>query len=464
MSIQAKRKSKCGRCGEMIEPGDLVSSWEDPRDGHRDWAHATCKGKNRLEPDEEGEDDFFIPGMKGARGGGGNGSTEIPQLVVEKARQELEGFVNEKVEDLVHRNGKAIEACDQRLRIKVHEELIATGARIEKGLRELAESAREQRIVIETKPGSTPSQEELPKDVYHEAFPEVLKLAGMGLDTLLWGPAGCGKTHMVYQVSVVLPNSTGQDHGRGTGKGRPFGFVNGSEGITERHFTGTSLPNLHTGKDCFVSTPFVRCFEEGGVFLVDEGDAMDPNVWVCLNSAMSNGILSLPMRSENPVARRHADFVLIVGANTVGTGADQAYTARVKLDLSTLDRFAGCMIPVDYSPTIERALCPEERLLKLLWGWRDNIAKAGISRILSTRFVARAYRFYKSGENALQIANRLTQMAGWTEDEASAVVGANLAKRLYHALEPHPEPGKIKDGLIIKKGRPPEPEGDEVPF
>jgi hypothetical protein len=287
-------------------------------------------------------------------------------------------------------------------------------------MRKLADTVRKVELVVKVDETEIP----LPAELRHESFAPVYRLAAMGLDVFLHGPAGVGKTHMCRQIAAALPRTGG-------GVGRRFGFITGSPGVTERHFTGTATPNITTGTSVFNSTEFIECYEKGGVFLIDEGDAMDPTVWVSLNAALANGRLSLPLRSEKPEAERHADFVLIVSANTTGTGGDRAYTARYKLDASTIDRFAGCCVPMGYSPTIERALCPDQKLYNTLTGWRAAIAAAGLERILSTRFLMRAAKFAAAGETLQGIAQKLTRDAGWGRDEADAVIGRQLAEAVY---------------------------------
>ena len=159
----------------------------------------------------------------------------------------------------------------------------------------------------------------------HEAFEEVLQLAAARKHIFLPGPAGCGKSHMAKQVADAL--------------GLPFGFISCSAGMSESQLLGRRVPNGDHGQFVYEATDFVRCYENGGVFLFDELDAADSNVLLVVNSALANGHMALPNRTENPVAKRHPDFVCIAAANTFGRGADRQYVGRNELDESTLDRF-----------------------------------------------------------------------------------------------------------------------------
>lgn len=440
MAIKAtRRQPECYRCGKPVKVGDMVESIESD-EGSRVFVHSQCKWKTSeipLEPDyEEDEKDSNGYSKKGPPLV--TESIELPMLLIEKARQELSDEVNTAIDKLGEETLHAVDAISVRLTSDLsrqssqrEKELKRQTDKIEERLITLAESIRREKIVIQYGPQEQ-DQIEVKEDVYHEAFKKILYLAAKGFDFFLHGPAGVGKSFLCEQVANNLPSQDGKG---GIKRGRPFWAINCSGGITERHFTGTTTPNLHTGESVFCSTPLVELVEKGGLAFLDEGDALDPNVWVCLNSLMANGYLSLPLRRENPIARRHKDFVLGVAANTTGTGADAEYTARFKLDLSTIDRFAGCMVPVGYSPTIERHICPEPLLLERLWEWRAAIQKAGITRILSTRMIAKAYAFHQDGESLIQIATRMTKDSGWTQDEASAVIGSDMACKIYKVKE-----------------------------
>src|SRR5690606_18485555 len=116
-----------------------------------------------------------------------------------------------------------------------------------------------------------------------------------------------------------------------------FGSVSCTAGMSESALTGRAIPDLTTGKVVFQSTDFVACYESGGVFLLDEIDAADPNVMLVVNSALAIGHMPLPNRTDAPSATRHDDTVIICAANTWGTGADRQYVGRNQLDAAFLD-------------------------------------------------------------------------------------------------------------------------------
>jgi len=246
---------------------------------------------------------------------------------------------------------------------------------------------------------------EVIKDKFHGVFPKVLTLAKARKNIFIYGPTGCGKTHICEQIAKVL--------------GLKFGFVSCTAGMSESALTGRLLPVGAGGKFEYVSSDFVECYENGGVFLLDEMDAADPNVLLIVNSAIANGKISIPNRANKPYATKHKDFILIAAANTVGTGADRMYKGRNALDAATLDRFMIGKVYMDYDSEVESALCPDDALLQTLWRIRTNIRKNRLERSVSTRFLRDAYEMKQVGWSEEDILEALFQ--GWREDEINKV-------------------------------------------
>ena len=184
--------------------------------------------------------------------------------------------------------------------------------------------------------------DEQPETLEHPAFGEVCELIEARENVMLVGPAGTGKTYLAEQSANHF--------------GLRFRATSCSAGMSESVLVGRSLPKGDHGQFEFCGTDFLDCFENGGVFLLDEMDSADPNVLLVINSALANGRVSVPARTEKPFALRHPDFVLIAACNTFGRGADRQYVGRSQLDESTLDRFRIGTIEVDYSETLETKL------------------------------------------------------------------------------------------------------------
>lgn len=243
---------------------------------------------------------------------------------------------------------------------------------------------------------------ELKGVVLPKCFSVIKDLAACRRPILLVGPAGCGKTH----IGRLLADSLELD----------FGSISCSSGMSETHLLGRSTPDFTTGKNKYQGTEFLRIYEGGGVFLIDEIDAADSNLLLVINSAIANGYCNVPNRPDNPHAKKHKDFILVVTANTYGRGATRVYAGRNQLDEATLDRFRMGTIEVDYDVVVEEKLCPDEDLRTYFYEVRSKIVATGLRRIVSTRFLEDAYVMLKSASwDIKQISDIF--FAGWSDDE-----------------------------------------------
>lgn len=257
----------------------------------------------------------------------------------------------------------------------------------------------------------------------HARFVDVLKRVEAGVNVLLVGPAGCGKTYLAEQVASAL--------------GLNFTFNSMSEGVSEAHLLGRMLPDAK-GVWRYQPSPFVCAYRDGGVHLLDEVDASDPNLMVSVNAALANGYLSLPFAQAEPV-KRHRDSVIIAAANTFGNGADRQYVGRNQLDAATVDRFKMGTVEMDYDRDVERAvveatLAPSqegeadrwrrigEELLSWAWATRDAVRVAKLRRFVSTRNIVDAAKLLRVG--LPMPAVKAAYLSGWSDDERVRIGGA----------------------------------------
>lgn len=253
-------------------------------------------------------------------------------------------------------------------------------------------------------PGVGPDAAPRIKRMVSGYFEQARDLAKCRRPIMLVGPAGCGKTYLAGKVAEQLDMD--------------FASISCSAGMSETHLLGRSIPNVTDGTSRFQSTDFLRCYENGGVFLLDEIDAADPNLLVMLNSGLANGYLSVPSRSEAPSAQMSPDFVIFASANTFGRGADRLYVGRAQLDEATIDRFRMGTIQMDYDKNVEATLCPDESLLDVCWQIRTKIESNKLRRLMSTRFIKDAYTMFNDADWSIQqIVNTFFQ--GWSVDEQS---------------------------------------------
>lgn len=238
---------------------------------------------------------------------------------------------------------------------------------------------------------------------HHKALPEILNRIACGFKNFyIVGPTQSGKTTLAADVAKALD--------------RRFASISCSAGMSESQVLGRGIPNLTTGKNEYVSTEYVDIYENGGVFLFDEGDAADSNMLIVLNSGTANGHMTLPNRVEKPRAERHENCVIIVAANTYGTGADRQYVGRNQLDAAFMERFVGAMIEVDYDRDLESSIIGDANICARVWTIRDKVRDLKLRRSVSTLFLKSVTRLVKGAgmtiDNALKACT-----VGWTQDE-----------------------------------------------
>lgn len=416
MILAPKAIARCPRCYNPIVIGAAIEVLGVDTKGVRTWAHAGCKDPVAMARAERKEETngTSVPLVKPVVASNGQSVTlrdaldNAMPVIVRKVKAEVFPELNAEIGTFVTEGRATLETILGKIDAKMD----AAADAIRLSLLEVARQC--QKVIVEVKIGNVTKTNEQ-GEVFNEVFPEVMDLICAGENVFLPGPTGCGKTHLAEQLARYIPNEDGTF-------GRPFGMIAGSGGVTETEIKGTSIPNITTGENVFVSTRFLDIYEHGGVFLIDEADAMDSNVLLAINSAISNGYLAVPKRTEKPLANRHKDFLCVFAANTYGNGADRVYVGRNKLDGATMDRFVS--VPVDYDETVEKSLCPNPDLYAMLMTWRKRIMESRLTRVLSSRFVAFAARWQSKGVEYL--ARKLTKDRGWTVDEMRKVIGNEL--------------------------------------
>ena len=237
----------------------------------------------------------------------------------------------------------------------------------------------------------------------HELFEKILKYVTIGEEIFLPGPTGCGKTHICQQIADALK--------------KEFRFMSCSGGMSEGHLLGRLLPIGKTGSFKYVVSEFVKAYENGGLFLLDEMDASDDNVLLCLNSALANGKMHIPNRVEKAYAVRHPEFVMVGAANTFGTGANRDYCGRNKLDGATMNRFQAGTIAMDYDERLERKLCQNSELFDYLLHVRKIVRENRMERFVTTRTICKFSRHLQCGLSMNDCKDRL--YTPWTRDEVA---------------------------------------------
>jgi hypothetical protein len=352
--------------------------------------------------------------------------SETPRLKVEDALDAL-GYGTEyqeevldmrevlaEVKEMVHKAITESEELDEfRLQLQKANDLMSQAVVDEKMDKVLKTVKSEMKRLQKEHERARPRVIEVRKDgkkkqvkgTVPEEFEKLVQLASQRINTLLVGPAGCGKTTVAGMVAETLDLK--------------FSSISCSAGMSESMLQGWLLPVGDHGRFEHVAAPFIQAYEKGGVFLLDELDAADPNVLVFLNTAIAGDHFFLPQRLEKPMVKKHKDFVLLAAANTFGNGADMQYVGRNQLDAATMDRFRTGLVKMDYSPTVEDKIVHPD---VLDWGLRirKGIARHNLRRIMSTRTMV---NFSKMTEayNWKEAEWNEQYFADWTQDERNRI-------------------------------------------
>ena len=230
----------------------------------------------------------------------------------------------------------------------------------------------------------------------HKDFEDVLDAAVTERQVYLAGAAGTGKTTLAGQVAKAM--------------GLRFSHISCTAGMSEAHLLGRM--DAHGN---YISSDLVDLYENGGVFLFDEVDAADSNTMLVINSALTNGHMSVPNRKENRVAKRHADFICICAANTWGYGSNE-YAGRNILDQAFLDRFTLSKFEISYDIKLEYEISKDfPEVAETIQKIRANVTKNRIRRVVSTRAIISGVRARMKGKSLKDVLNRF--FTGWTDEE-----------------------------------------------
>lgn len=304
-----------------------------------------------------------------------------PQEPKEEPKQE-----HKEEQQSVEKTGDALFAMMQ---LKEHlEKKIDTS--VDGELKELREQVKANQK-LEIKLGDKVSVVE---GLKHKQLEQLITYAGLGLNTLLVGMAGTGKTHAAEQAA----NALGLDFrtmsvGAQTSKSDIAGFISAS---------GT-----------YVSTGFREAYENGKLFLMDEIDAGNSNVLIQINSALSNGVMAFP----DKMVAKHPDFVFIASANTFGNGANRQYVGRNQLDAATLDRFSIIEWLID--DELEKSLAVGaygKAWYMTVKACRDYISENNIRALVTPRATQKGSKLISAGQELSEVIDA-TIMASVPDDK-----------------------------------------------
>lgn len=229
--------------------------------------------------------------------------------------------------------------------------------------------------------------------VQHYLFEDILATISARVPLALVGPAGSGKTTTVKNVADSLSLEF---------------FAKSVSAQTGQHeFFGYQDANGN-----YVKTLFREAYENGGVFLLDEFDAGNPNVLAALNQATANGETAF----ADGMVKKHEDFIIVMAGNTFGHGATTDYVGRNRIDAATLDRFA--FIYFDYDEKLESIVAGNQDWTKKVQKIRKEVAKKKIKTIISPRASINGAKLLKAGLSEKRVID-LVITKGLSKDEIS---------------------------------------------
>ena len=159
---------------------------------------------------------------------------------------------------------------------------------------------------------------------------------------------------------------------------------------------------------------FREKYENGGVFLLDEFDAGNPNVLAALNQATANGHCPFP----DKMIEKHKDFIIVMAGNTFGGGGTIDYVGRNKIDAATLDRFA--FIYIDYDEILEKALSSNEAWCTRVQRYRARVIEKKVRTIISPRATFNGEKLLSAGL-PLETVEQMIIFKGLTDDERNLI-------------------------------------------
>ena len=229
----------------------------------------------------------------------------------------------------------------------------------------------------------------------HNKFEDVLKAVSARLNVFLVGEAGSGKTTAGVKVAEAL--------------NLEFASMSVSGETSIIDFFGYKDANGNIN-----STEFQRFYTDGGVFLIDEFDAGNPNVLAVINQALANGSC---MFAEG-MKTRHDDFVCMASGNTVGHGATSEYIGRNAIDGATLDRFVQIEFNIDEN--LETAISSNRDWCEMVQKIRANARAKEVRAIITPRATLYGEKLIATGMD-IETVLKYTVYKGLNDDEINLI-------------------------------------------
>jgi hypothetical protein len=313
----------------------------------------------------------------------------------------LEKVVLEAIEKQVKESGLDKSSIEKAIKSSVDKYIDKSGAKIEKKILDVAKKEMHipKKIKIELPKAKGGDKEK----ITHKQFDALVKIIQSGLPVLMVGEPGTGKTSSAEMAAELL--------------GIDFHSI--SVGVQT---TKSDILGFTDAGGTYQPTGFRKAFENGGIFLMDEIDAGNPNVLIIINSAISNGFCNFP----DGMIHAHEKFRFVATANTFGTGADAKFIGRNQLDEATLDRFINIKFGID--ELLEDALVSNKDWLKKVRTLRKDVEYSNRDILVSPRISIYGSQLIESGFSEYE-ATEMTILKGKDDDTKKYVLSTmNVSK------------------------------------
>lgn len=346
-------------------------------EGHGPSQGGSAREDGKLPPGAKTREEI----MKGAREAAEKAGAEAAQKAVEKAMEK-------KTDELMERLSKSVFKIEVESSDDGEDDEGDESSEGEDGEQEQSEGGEEgseenQDASGKQKEGAGKGKGKKKKRVIsgdhprHEVFREVCEAVNKGLNVLLVGPAGCGKTHMAQDIAKTLD--------------LPFKFT----GAVSSEY---KLLGFITAQGSVVRTEYREAYENGGLFLWDELDGSSAQALLSFNAGLANGHQDFP----DKVVPQHKQFRAMASANTYGNGADRMYIGRNQLDAASLDRFY--VVSMDYDDQLEQALYGRGEWVTYVQSARRAMREiGGIRHVISMRAIQMGLKMETTGVSREQV-------------------------------------------------------------
>jgi len=200
-----------------------------------------------------------------------------------------------------------------------------------------------------------------------------------------------------------------------------------------------------------VRTKLREAVENGGIVLLEESDAADPNIMVCLNT-LDNGYIDFPDKS----VAVHPDFMLIETTNTFADG--EYHSGKFHQDSSVTDR--SQVFIIDTAPVVS------ERVLEIRRAVARALEEKGFESVISNRSYYRLNAFLEEFDLSIKMIEEVLLSDMSKTDKERIVSDKNIVELVEPKIEdilPDPEQPEWEDESDVEPdGHPKQEESEEA--